>query len=50
MSKKFTAFYEGLALAGIDLSIHTTSLGLNKLSVCELKGHVLFLPIKAASS
>lgn len=50
MSKKFIAFYEGLVLSGIDLGIQTTSLVLNKLSVCELRGHVLFLPTKVASS
>lgn len=50
MSKKFIAFDEGLVLSGIDLGIQTTSLVLNKLSVCELGGHVLFLPTKVASS
>lgn len=50
MSKKFIAFYEGLVLSRIDLGIQTTSLVLNKLSVCELRGHVLFLPTKVASS
>lgn len=50
MSKKFIVFYEGLVLSGIDLGIQTTSLVLNKLSVCELRGHVLFFPTKVASS
>lgn len=50
MSTKFIAFYEGLILSGIDLGIQTSSRVLNKLSVCELGGHVLFLPTKLASS
>lgn len=50
MSKKFIALYEGLVLSGIDLGFQRTLPVLDKVSVCELEGHVLPLPTKVALS